>query len=329
MLGAVLGGAFLGGLADRMKENREYVREKSDAMQEYLWQAGLERQQEVKKARNVLTKASDYLEEKGLNKDSLLTLLDEDPSKVLTLYEAAVKAEEAGTLTSTILNSAVQASTGYSDPSMTPAELIKRATPIFVEGTELKKPEKEKSVLQKIFAPTTSEELMYDVYSSEIMGTRGADIQASVSAPLIRERTGKVKTDIGVFADEFGYTEINRAYETVKGKFDTAYKKITDQAFNLMSNNNVDINTPGSTIVTAQNGVEFTVDELREISSAKQRIDKLLDDGDDYQAYQEIIKLNPSLAKTLFEQGGVLEEVFTSTYGFGLDQSFLDSILNI
>jgi len=144
MLGAVLGGAFLGGLADRMKENREYVREKSDAMQEYLWKAGLERQQEVKKARNVLTKASDYLEEKGLNKDSLLTLLDEDPSKVLTLYEAAVKAEEAGTLTSTILNSAVQASTGYSDPSMTPAELIKRATPIFVEGTELKKPEKEK-----------------------------------------------------------------------------------------------------------------------------------------------------------------------------------------
>jgi len=35
------------------------------------------------------------------------------------------------------------------------------------------------------------------------------------------------------------------------------------------------------------------------------------------------------LAKTLFKQGGVLEEVFTSTYGFGLDQSFLDSILNI
>ena len=46
MLGAVLGGAFLGGLADRMKENREYVKEKSDTTQEYLWKAGLERQQD-------------------------------------------------------------------------------------------------------------------------------------------------------------------------------------------------------------------------------------------------------------------------------------------
>ena len=48
MLGAVLAGGFLGGLAENMKENREYVRQKSDAMQEYLWKAGLERQQEVK-----------------------------------------------------------------------------------------------------------------------------------------------------------------------------------------------------------------------------------------------------------------------------------------
>ena len=328
MFGAVLGGAFLGGLADRMKENREYVREKSDAMQEYLWKAGLERQQEVKKARNTLTKASDYLDEKGLSRDNLLSLLEEDASKILTLYEAAVKAEEDGTLTSTLLNSAVETSKTYG-ADVSPAELIKQATPIFVEGTELKKPEREQSILQRMFAPKSSEDIMYDVYSSEIMGTTGANIQASISAPLIRDRTGKVKTDIGVFADKFGYTEINRAYETVKGKFDTAYEKITDQALSLMANNNVDVNTPGSTIVTAQNGVEFTVDELREISSAKQRIDKLLDDGDDYQAYQEIIKLNPSLAKTLFEQGGVLEKVFTSTYGFGLDQSFLDSILNI
>ena len=75
MLGAVLAGGFLGGLAENMKENREYVRQKSDAMQEYLWKAGLERQQEVKKARNALTRASDYLTEKGLSRDNLLTIL--------------------------------------------------------------------------------------------------------------------------------------------------------------------------------------------------------------------------------------------------------------
>jgi len=313
MLGAVLGGAFLGGLADRMKENREYVREKSDAMQEYLWQAGLERQQEVKKARNVLTKASDYLEEKGLNKDSLLTLLDEDPSKVLTLYEAAVKAEEAGTLTSTILNSAVQASTGYSDPSMTPAELIKRATPIFVEGTELKKPEKEKSVLQKIFAPTTSEELMYDVYSSEIMGTRGADIQASISAPLIKERTGKVKTDIGVFAedDKYDSTQKKDMREQIQSSYDDKLQSEKTSLTNKLNDTSLD--------QTQKDAIEKRILELGDIED-------LIKSGSKNLAYQKLMLMYPSIAQDLYLTNPLAQIILSDPGYFGLNSTQIEDL---
>lgn len=313
MLGAVLGGAFLGGLADRMKENREYVREKSDAMQEYLWKTGLERQQEVKKARNVLTKASDYLEEKGLNKDSLLTLLDEDPSKVLNLYEAAVKAEEAGTLTSTILNSAVQASTGYSDPSMTPAELIKRATPIFVEGTELKKPEREKNILQRIFAPTTSEELMYDVYSSEIMGTRGADIQASISAPLIRDRTGKVKTDIGVFAedDKYDSTQKKDMREQIQSSYDDKLNSALDDLH--VKKTDTSLNQ------TQKDAIEKRILELGDIQD-------LINSGSKNLAYQKLMLMYPDIVQDLYVTNPLAKIILSDPGYFGLNSTQMEDL---
>lgn len=313
MFGAVLGGAFLGGLADRMKENREYVREKSDAMQEYLWKAGLERQQEVKKARNVLSKASDYLEEKGLNKDSLLTLLDEDPSKVLTLYEAAVKAEEEGTLTSTILNSAVQVSTGYSDPSMTPAELIKKATPIFVEGTELKKPEKEKNILQRIFAPTTSEELMYDVYSSEIMGTKGADIQASISAPLVKERTGKVKTDIGVFAEDDKYDSTQK--KDMREQIQSSYDDKLESQITELSNKRNDTSLSQTEI----EAIDKRVLELGEIRD-------LIKSGSKNLAYQKLMLMYPSIAQDLYLTNPLAQIILSDPGYFGLNSTQIEDL---
>ena len=51
VLAAVRRGAFFGALSDRLAENREYTRKTSDAMQEYLWTAGLNRRNEVKKSK--------------------------------------------------------------------------------------------------------------------------------------------------------------------------------------------------------------------------------------------------------------------------------------
>ena len=84
-----------------------------------------------------------------------------------------------------------------------------------------------------------------------------------------------------------------------------------------------DSRTPGSQIITAPNGKEFTVEELRSISAKKIKIDKLLDEEKTYEAYQEIIKLNPGLAQSLISQGGIIEEVFTSPFGFNFNQSFI------
>ena len=310
MLGAVLGGAFLGGLAESMKENREYVRQKSDAMQEYLWKAGLERQQEVKKARNALTRASDYLTEKGLSKDNLLTILDDDATKVLTLQEAALKAEEYGTLTSTLLNSAVEDARSFG-ADVTPAELIKKATPVFVEGTEIKKPEKELSVLQKIFSPTTSDELMFDVYSSEIMGTKGADVQASISAPLVRERTGTVKTDIGVFAtdDQYDSTQKNDMKRQIQSSYNDKLSSQKTLLTNQLNNTNI-------TQIERDN----TEARLLELGD----LEKMIKEGSSNLAYQKLMLMYPSIVQSLYNTNPLAKIILDDPGYFGLNTTDME-----
>ena len=198
VLAAVRRGAFLGALSDKLQENREYTREKSDAMQEYLWTAGLNRRNEVKKSKVQLQEAYDYLTGNGLDEDRALALLDTDPKEMLNLYKVAQKYKlESGRLSSNILNSAVTMAQGYEAPDMTASELINKAAPDFIEGAELDPPAQERSFLGKLFGTPSMDEIRYDVYSSEIMGRKGSDIMASISAPTIRARdaAGGVDTD--------------------------------------------------------------------------------------------------------------------------------------
>ena len=314
MFGAVLGGAFLGGLADNMRENREYVRQKSDAMQEYLWKAGLDRQQEVKKVRNALTAASDYLEEKGLTRDNLLTILDEDPKKILTLERAAKEAEENGILTPVLINSAVEAGSGYSDPDMDPAELIKKATPEFVESSVLKKPEKkEQTILQKLFSPTTSDEIMYDVYLSEIMGRKGADIQASISAPLVKERTGTVKTDIGVFADDDQYDSTQK--NNMKRQIESSYDSKLSSQKTLLTNKLNDT----SITQTEKDTIEARILELGEL-------DDMIKEGSSNLAYQKLMLMYPSIVQSLYNTNPLAKIILDDPGYFGFNTTQMETL---
>ena len=195
---AVRRGAFLGALSDKLQENREYTREKSDAMQEYLWTAGLNRRNEVKKSKVQLQEAFDYLTGNGLDEDRALALLDTDPKEMLNLYKVAQNYKlKSGRLSSNILHSAVTMAQGYEAPDMTASELINKAAPDFIQGAELDPPAQERSFLGKLFGTPSMDEIRYDVYSSEIMGTKGSDIMASISEPTIRARdaAGGVDTD--------------------------------------------------------------------------------------------------------------------------------------
>jgi len=330
MLGAVLGGAFLGGLAESMKENREYVRQKSDAMQEYLWKAGLERQQEVKKARNALTRATDYLEDKGMNKNFILGILDEDAAQILPLYESAVEAEKTGILTPSLLNSAYEAAGTYKAPTgVTIADLIKKATPTFVEGIKLEKPDdKDKTVLQKIFSPATSEDILYQTYESDIMGVKGADVQASIAAPLIKEREAKsqITTDLGVFADQdFTSTEIKDLKEQIEDKYEAQFKAISDAAFFVRDDNNITATTDENKVISYPDGTERTVRDLRMM------LDKItaIDNEDNPDAKIKLLmELDPTIAQSYLTSGRAIEQlVFTSPFGFRLNQDYIDNTL--
>ena len=198
VLAAVRRGAFFGALSDKLQENREYTREKSDAMQEYLWTAGLNRRNEVKKSKVQLQEAYDYLTGNGLDEDRALALLDTDPKEMLSLYKVAQNYKlKSGRLSSNILNSAVTMAEGYEASDMTASELIKKAAPDFIEGAKLDPPAQERSFLGKLFGTPSMDEIRYDVYSSEIMGRKGSDIMASISEPTIRARdaAGGVDTD--------------------------------------------------------------------------------------------------------------------------------------
>ena len=198
VLAAVRRGAFFGALSDRLAENREYTRKTSDAMQEYLWTAGLNRRNEVKKSKVQLQEAYDYLTGNGLDEDKALALLDTDPKEMLSLYKVAQNYKlKSGRLSSNILNSAVTMAEGYEASDMTASELIKKAAPDFIEGAELDPPAQERSFLGKLFGTPSMDEIRYDVYSSEIMGRKGSDIMASISEPTIRARdaAGGVDTD--------------------------------------------------------------------------------------------------------------------------------------
>ena len=203
--GRVTAGAFLGGLAEDMKENRKYTREKKDKIKEYLTQRGIERRQEVNKFRDLLERSVDYLQSKDLDNRTINALLTDNPREVLRLAKAAQTAEEEGRLSSNILKQAVEVASDFEGGDINPSELIKKATPYFVKGDMGERPEQvEQNLLQKLFGEKSSQDIMYDAYSESIFGdVTGADVFASMSAAPIkgRKEDSKTKVDLGFLSE--------------------------------------------------------------------------------------------------------------------------------
>jgi len=207
--GRVTAGAFLGGLAEDMKENREYARDKKDKIKEYLTQRGIERRQEVNKFRDLLERSVDYLQSKDLDDRSINALLTDNPREVLRLAKAAQAAEEDGRLSNNILKQAVEVASDFEGGDLTPSELIKKATPYFEKGDMGERPEQvEQNLLQKMFGEKSSQDIMYDAYGESIFGdVTGADVFASMSASPIRGRKkdSTTKVDLGVLSKDAGF----------------------------------------------------------------------------------------------------------------------------
>lgn len=238
--GRVALGSALGGLAKDMKENREYARNKSEKIQDYLYQAGLERRQKVRDKQNELQYAVDFLKTEGMETKRISALLDQNPFEVLRLATVAQEfKEKAGRLTPNLLNQAVKIAEGYEGPDASPSELIRRATPDFIQGADLKKPDEvERTLLQKMLGRDSSEDIMYDAYSQSILGAKGSDIAASINAPLIRRATGERQvttsyTGLGAIdAVEIRktQTQILREY---KAKVESTIKALQTEASNV------------------------------------------------------------------------------------------------
>ena len=180
-----------GSLADEMRENREYVRDAKDRMQADLYQKGLERRQAVKAARLDMESAVDFLTNEGLEQEKIGALLSENPKEFLQFYKTAQQAKLEGRLSSSILNNAVKVAQGYQSSDMTPSELIKQATPDFIQGTALELEEAKRTGLAKLVRRPELGVIMSEVYANDAMaGVKGADIIASMQADLVQGKKG-------------------------------------------------------------------------------------------------------------------------------------------
>ena len=321
VMGAVGVGAFLGGLADRMRDNREYTKSKSDEMQTFLLQTGLKRQNEVATARKKLTEATDFLSSKGLDESNVLALLDTNPREVIRLYGAALKAEARGDLNATKLNESVILSAGYTTPDMSPSELIKAATPDFVQGSELERPaEKEGNVLQKMFRTPGIQEIMYDAYSSDVLGlgAKGKDIQASATADLFQKGTtgssGSVQTDLGVFADQ------DDEYDSVQ-KRDMRVQIQEEYKERLKSQKNELTNSLDNTTLT-DDEKKIVEDRIRKLDD----LEEMIRSGSKNRAYQELIKMYDDIAKHYYNTNPLGRLVLNDSSNFGLNPTEIEDL---
>lgn len=287
--GRVTAGAFLGGLAEDMKENREYARDKKDKIKEYLTQRGIERRQEVNKFRDLLERSVDYLQSKDLDDRSINALLTDNPREVLRLAKAAQAAEEDGRLSNNILKQAVEVASDFEGGDLTPSELIKKATPYFEKGDMGERPEQvEQNLLQKMFGEKSSQDIMYDAYGESIFGdVTGADVFASMSASPIRGRKkdSTTKVDLGVLSKDAG--------------FDSAYKADARNSMREEYDNYLE-----TELTRLPKDLEDADDdvELRKALLANQtELMRISQIEDPFLKYYELMKFNKSIAQRYFD----------------------------
>ena len=300
--GKVTAGAFLGGLAEDMKENRKYTRDKKDKIKEYLTQRGIERRQEVNKFRDLLDRSVDYLQSKDLDTRSINALLTDDPREVLRLAKAAQTAEEEGRLTTSILKQAVEVASDFQGDDISPSELIKKATPYFVKGDMGERPEQvEQNLLQKMFSEKSSQDIMYDAYDESIFGDiTGADVFASMSASPVKGRRedSRTKVDLGLLSggDKELLTDArDQIYKSYDTWLQATKKDLIDQKEN-----------------TSNEQIENQIDQ-----NYQQLLDIERDYGSDpYQYYYQLMLVNPDIAQNWFNTRPTYRAALSNTAYF-------------
>jgi hypothetical protein len=215
--------------------------------------------------------------------------------EVIRLAAAAEEAEKDGRLTKAILNQAVEVASDFDDQGLTPSELIKKATPDFVKGADLRKPEEvELNALQKLFGRTSSQDILYDVYSQSLFGDEvtGADVAASISAPTIKGRKegpSDITVDLGVLASD------ERFDSTFKAKIS---KDITEQydAWAVQQKKEL-----AAKLDTAKANDDEALQELI-VQQQNELIETLQLEA--RQKYYELMRMHPSIAQQYWQTEG-------------------------
>lgn len=255
-----------GGLAEDMQNNREYVRSTKDRLKADLFAQGQERRNAQKKARKSMEYAVDFLSNEGLDNEKLLYLLSEDPKELMRLAKMAEERKLDGSLNAQALNAAVELAQNFEAPDMTPSELIKRATPDFVEGAEIPASEDNRNLLQRLFQRPGMDVIAGDVYSSEILpGVSGADIAASMQADAYQSKEGQRSGSI----DYRPLQPVDRTYirETQRTIIQDYETKLDSYLEDLRKRSNEADNQ----------GLIYEADKIKDMEDGKEKLQKMME----------------------------------------------------
>ena len=204
---------------------------------------------------------------------------------------------------------------------MSPSELIKAATPDFVQGSELEKPaEREGSVLKKMFRTPGIQEIMYDAYSSDVLGlgAKGKDIQASATADLFQKGTtgssGSVETDLGVFADQ-------------DDEYDSVQKR--DMRVQIQEEYNERLKSQKNELTNSLDNTTLTDDEKKTVEDRIRKLNELeemIRSGSKNRAYQELIKMYDDIAKHYYNTNPLGRLVLNDSSNFGLNPTEIEDL---
>lgn len=323
MVSKYFAAGFIQGMGENLKERQDYIRDMTQRKTDFLMQEGLKRRGQVMDARVEFQKATDFLTSRGMDKDKVVALLEENPDEVVRLAARGLTLEqkEGVSLSSEVLNKAVEVSSEYKAQAGSVSEALDLIMPIFTKS-EYQTPEaQEKGIFAKLFGSPT-EAIDRNVYTNKLLGEyTGADIAASMGSPL--KKRGRMSGDVSVSYAGLGEPLSTAERNALVAQTIASYDDRLDQEIKTLRTS-VTALAPGNTVGEDQlaefaqkTGIttyDNQADLLTKVTERAKKLDAISEEKDKIKRFGSMVDLFG--AGEAVSMSGGATDIFAPKYGF-------------
>lgn len=323
MVSKYFAAGFIQGMGENLKERQDYIRDMTQRKTDFLMQEGLKRRGQVMDARVEFQKATDFLTSRGMDKDKVVALLEENPDEVVRLAARGLTLEqkEGVSLSSEVLNKAVEVSSNYRSQAGSVSEALDLIMPIFTKS-EYQTPEaQEKGIFSKLFGSPT-EAIDRNVYTNKLLGEyTGADIAASMGSPL--KKRGRMSGDVSISYAGLGEPLSTAERNALVAQTIASYDDRLDKEIKTLRTS-VTALAPGNTVGEDQlaefaqkTGIttyENQADLLTKVTERAKKLDAISEEKDKIKRFGSMVDLFG--AGEAVSMSGGKTDIFAPKYGF-------------